>query len=122
MDLSLLADAATAAPSSEASEAAFVLSELRTASAMEDEDAVALPLALPAHLIHDRCVLPDLGRSSRQVGKAPSPNCLCGCPEFATAVSQKNGHPGRRRVPDFALRGLRGAPALGPRGLSLIHI
>ena len=31
MDLSLLADAATAAPSSEASEAAFVLSELRTA-------------------------------------------------------------------------------------------
>ena len=41
MDLSLLADAATAAPSSEASEAAFVLSELRTASAMEEEDADA---------------------------------------------------------------------------------
>ena len=43
MDLSLLADAATAAPSSEASEAAFVLSELRTASAMEDESGMPSP-------------------------------------------------------------------------------
>ena len=88
MDLSLLADAATAASSS--GEAAFVLSELRTASAMEDEDAVALPLALPAHLIHDRCVLPDLGRSSRQVGKAPSPNCLCG--------ARNSQQPSRRKM------------------------